>query len=112
MLDPTNTASGVWADTAYRSKANLDLLRRRGLRPEFRRAKPRGRPMPAHIARGNTTRSRVRAHVEHVFATEKLRMGMVIRCVGLVRATARITLANLAYNMRRLVRLDGKAVAA
>ncbi len=112
VLDPSNTASGVWADTAYRSKANLDLLRRRGLTPQFRRAKPRGKPMPAHIARGNTTRSRVRAHVEHVFATEKRRMGLVIRCIGLVRATARITLANLAYNMRRVVWLDGKAVSA
>ena len=34
MLDPANTGSGVWADTAYRSKANLELLDRRGLRPE------------------------------------------------------------------------------
>jgi transposase, IS5 family len=67
----SNTGSGVWADTAYRSKANLDLLDRRGLRPEFQRAKPRGRPMPVHIARGNATRARVRSRVEHVFATEK-----------------------------------------
>lgn len=112
VLDPNNTASGVWADTAYRSKANLALLRRRGLTPHLRRAKPQAKPLPAHIARGNTTRSRVRAHVEQVFATEKRRMGLVIRCIGLVRAAARITLANLAYNMRRLAWLDGKAAAA
>jgi transposase, IS5 family len=31
VLDPANTGSGVWADTAYRSKANLELLDRRGL---------------------------------------------------------------------------------
>jgi hypothetical protein len=37
-------------------------------------------------------------------------MGLVIRCVGLARATARITLANLAYNMRRLVWLDRRGV--
>ncbi len=112
VLDPANTGSGVWADTAYRSKANLELLDRRGLRPEFQRAKPRGRPMPAHIARGNATRARVRSLVEHVFATEKRRMGLMVRCVGLARATARITLANLAYNMRRLVWIEGRAVSA
>ncbi len=28
VLDPANTGSGVWADTAYRSKANLELLDR------------------------------------------------------------------------------------
>ena len=112
VLDPANTGSGVWADTAYRSKANLELLDRRGLRAEFQRAKPRGRPMPAHIARGNATRARVRSLVEHVFATEKRRMGLVIRCIGLARATARITLANLAYNMRRLAWIEGRGVPA
>jgi len=112
VLDPANTGSGVWADTAYRSKANLELLDRRGLRPEFQRAKPRGRPMPDHIARGNATRARVRSLVEHVFAAEKRRMGLVVRCIGLARATARITLANLAYNMRRLAWIEGRGVPA
>lgn len=112
VLDPGNTGSGVWADTAYRGKANLELLDRRGLRPEFQRAEPRGRPMPAHVARGNATRARVRGLVEHVFAAEKRRMGLVVRCIGLARATARITLANLAYNMRRLVWIEGKGAIA
>ena len=53
VLDPDNLASGVWADSAYRSAANLALLDRRGLVPQFQRAKPRGKPMPAHIRRGN-----------------------------------------------------------
>jgi transposase, IS5 family len=52
VLDRDNTASDVWADTAYRSMANLALLERRGLKPQFQRKKPRGRKMPAHIARG------------------------------------------------------------
>ncbi len=63
VLDRDNTASEVWADTAYRSAANLALLGHRGLKPQFQRKKPRGRPMPAHIARGNATRARVRSQV-------------------------------------------------
>lgn len=112
VLDPDNTASDVWADTAYRSAANLALLGRRGLEPQFQRAKPRGKPMPPHIARGNATRARVRSRVEHVFAAEKRRMGLVVRSIGLARATAKIALANLAYNMRRLVWMDGRTVPA
>jgi IS5 family transposase len=54
VLDSDNLAIGVWADTAYRSKANLRLLDRRGLTPEFQRAKPRGKPMPTHIRCGNS----------------------------------------------------------
>ncbi len=83
VLDPDNTASEVWADTAYRSAANLALLERRGLRPQFQRKKPRGKKMLAHIVRGNATRARLRARVEHVFAAEKCRLGLVVCTVGL-----------------------------
>ena len=103
LLDPHNTASPVWADSAYRSAANVALLARRGLLPHLQRAKPRGRPMPPHLARGNASRARVRVAIEHVFAAQKCRLGLVIRSVGLARATARLGLANLVTNMRRLV---------
>jgi hypothetical protein len=62
LLDPHNTASSVWPDTAYRSAANGALLARRGLAPQFQRPKPRGKPMSAHVARatpaGRGSRSR------------------------------------------------------
>lgn len=112
LLDPDNLASKVWADTAYRSAANLALLDRRGLVPQFQRAKPRGKPMPAHVARGNATRGRIRARVEHVFADQKRRLHLAVRTVGLPRARTRITLANLAYNMRRLTWLEGREAPA
>jgi IS5 family transposase len=108
LLDRENTARSVWADTAYRSAANVALLVRRGLVPQFQRAKPRGTPMPAHIARGNAGRARVRVAVEHVFAAQKCRLGLVIRSIGLARATTRLGLANLVTNMRRLVWFEGR----
>ncbi len=39
-------------------------------------------------------------------------MGLVIRCIGLARATARITLANLVYNMRRLAWIERRTAPA
>src|SRR5512135_1484285 len=104
--------SGVWADTAYRSQANLALLDRRGLVAQLQRAKPRGKPMPAHIRRGNATRAKVRATVEHVFAAQKRRRGLIVRTIGIARATTKITLTNLAYNMRRLLWIEGRATPA
>jgi transposase, IS5 family len=112
VLDPNNTASEVWADTAYRSAANLALLDRRGLKPQFQRKKPRGRPMPAHIARGNATRARVRARVEHVFAAQKCRLGLIVRTLGMTRARVKIGLANLAYNFTRLAWLSSRTAHA
>jgi len=38
--------------------------------------------------------------------------GKFIRTIGILRATARIGLANLAYNMRRLVVLERSQIAA
>jgi IS5 family transposase len=112
VLDRDNTASEVWADAAYRSVANLARLERRGLKPQFQRKKPRGQRMPAHIARGNATRARVRARVEHVFAAQKCRLGLIVRTVGMVRAKAKIGMANLVYNFTRLAWLKGRTAPA
>ena len=112
VLDRDNTASDVWADTAYRSAANLALLERRGLKPQFQRKKPRGKKMPAHIARGNATRARVRSRVEHVFAAQKCRLGLIVRTIGMTRARVKIGLANLAYNFTRLAWLSSRTAQA
>jgi transposase, IS5 family len=68
--------------------------------------------MPAHLRRGNATRAKVRAQVEHVFAAQKRRLGLIVRTIGLARATTKITLANLTYNMRRLAWFAGKTLLA
>jgi transposase, IS5 family len=112
LLDASNTASGVWADTAYRSAANLAALAKRGLTARLQRPKPRGKPMPPHVRRGNATRGKIRAAVEHVFACQKQRLRLVVRTVGLARATSKFGLANLAYNLLRFVWLQGRGVPA
>jgi IS5 family transposase len=106
LLDPDNTAAGVWADTGYRSKKNEDLLSQRMLVSYIHRKKPAGRPMPERTARANARKSAVRAHIEHVFAEQKARMGLFVRTIGLARATTKIGLANLVTNMRRLLWLQ------
>ncbi len=111
LLDKANTASAVWADTAYRSAKNEDHLAEAGFISRIHRKKPKGKPMPKHVSRANAAKSEVRARVEHVFARQKGPMGLVVRTIGLARATVKIGLANLAYNMRRMVWLAGAAPA-
>jgi transposase, IS5 family len=67
------------------------------------RRKPAGKPMPQATSRANAKKSSVRARVEHVFAHQKNRFGLFIRTIGLARAQAKLTLANLAYNFDRLI---------
>jgi IS5 family transposase len=111
LLDRVNTASGVWADTAYRSAKNEAHLREGGFASRIHRKKPKGKPMPRRTSRANSAKSEVRSRVEHVFARQKGPMGLVIRTIGLARAKVKIGLANLVYNMRRMVWLAGAAPA-
>jgi hypothetical protein len=112
VLDTANTASDVWADTAYRSAKNEAMLAGRGLVSRIHRKKPKGRPMPERTRQANARKSMVRSRVEHVFAHQKGLMALVVRTIGIARATVKIGLANLAYNIRRLVWLSGRAVPA
>ncbi len=106
LVSKANTASNVWADTAYRSKANEKHLADNGLRSQIHRKKPPSRPMPTNIARANGAKSKIRAAVEHVFARQKGPMGLVVRTIGMARATVKIGLANIVYNMRRAIWLS------
>jgi len=98
-----NTSSEVWADSAYRSQRNEKWLASKMLVSRIHRRKPTGRPMPRNIARANAGKSSIRAAVEHVFAHQKNRFGLFIRTIGIVRAEAKLVLANLAYNFDRLI---------
>lgn len=65
--------------------------------------------MPERTAKANAAKSKVRAHVKHVFAHQKDKMGLFIRTIGIKRAAAKVTLANLPHNMHRLVFQERRA---
>jgi IS5 family transposase len=112
LLDPKNTASKVWADTAYRSARNEAAMAKRGRISMVHFRKPKGRPLPANHAKANAARSAVRSAVEHVFAGQKHRMKLFVRSVGLARAKVKIGMANLTYNFTRLAWLQARAAPA
>jgi transposase, IS5 family len=112
VVSKDNTGSGVWADTAYRSKKNEAFLAKGMFTSHIHQKKPPHRPMPERIARANAKRSAVRSAVEHVFAGQKHRMGLVVRTIGIARARIKIGMANLAYNFQRLAWLEGRTAPA
>jgi IS5 family transposase len=113
LLDPENTASTVWADSAYRSQEAEEKLAARGFKSRIHRRGSRGKPLTARQEAANKTRSSVRARVEHVFGSQHTSMGgKLVRTIGIVRASIKIGMQNLAYNMRRLVVLERGMMAA
>jgi IS5 family transposase len=67
--------------------------------------------MPATMRRANALKFEVRSRVEHVFAMQKNKMGLFIRTIGIARATMKIGIANIVYNVKRLVFLGRLAAA-
>jgi hypothetical protein len=109
LLDAENTAQGVWADTAYRSAANEAFMAGHGFVSHVHRKKPKGRSMPERTRIANARKSVIRSRVEHVFAEQKARIGLFVRSIGLARATTRIGLVNLVFNVRHLIFLSRPA---
>ena len=112
ILDASNTSNQVWADSAYRSAESEAKLEAKGYKSRVHRRARRNHPLSAREQAGNTTRSRVRARVEHVFGHQHTSMGgTIVRTIGIVRARTKIGLMNLVYNISRLVQLE-RVVAA
>ena len=68
--------------------------------------------MSKRMSRANGRRSKVRSAIEHVFPRQKGPMALFVRTIGIVRAEAKIGMANLAYNLARYVWHKGKTASA
>jgi IS5 family transposase len=106
LIGEDNSSRDAWADSAYRAAEIFELLERWGLREHVQRKGDRGRPLTKREKRGNRTRARVRALVEHIFGAQTMRAGdLLVRTIGITRARAKIGLRNLAYNIERFAML-------
>lgn len=104
LLDETNSSGSVWADSAYRSAEREAALPGAHYRSHIHRKATRKRPLNEREQEANRKRSKVRARVEHVFAQQADRL---VRTIGKSRASVKIGMMNLVYNMRRLAWLAG-----
>jgi len=61
LLDKRSLSSSLWADSAYRSRANERYLEKNGFTSRIHRKKLAGKPMPERTARANAKKSPVQA---------------------------------------------------
>jgi len=112
LIDGNNTSSDFWADSAYRSAETERTLSEKCYRSHIHHKGKRGQPLTGRQTKANKTRSKVRVRVEHVFGFQERSMGgKFIRTIGLARASVKIGMMNLIYNMNRLVQFE-RGVAA
>ena len=112
LIDPSNTSSDFWADSAYRSQKIETELEERGYRSHIHQKGKRGKPLGKRQKKANNTRSKVRVRVEHVFGFQERSMGgKLIRSIGIDRAKVRIGMMNLVYNMKRFIQFESGVAA-
>lgn len=106
LLDPHNRRRAVWADAAYRSRDRVKALTAGGYRAHLQRQAQANAPLTPRQRATNRHWARVRCHIEHVFAQQRLFQQRLVRTIGLARAEVKIGLFNLGYNLRRWVFLQ------
>lgn len=97
----------IYADSAYRSASSEDSLIDAGIESKIQEKGVRNKPLNSKQKAANKKKSRIRVRVEHIFGFITNSMnGMVIKCIGMVRAKTAIGMKNLTYNLFRLMQLN------
>lgn len=92
----------VLADAAYHTHARQRALEQQAIKPRLMRRANKHHALTPRLKYYNRLIARRRAAVETTFATLKNRMRLrFIRYRGLIKAAAQVTLAAIAFNMRR-----------
>lgn len=93
----------LYADSAYRSEEIEKYLKSIKCKSQIHEKSARAKPLSDQQKDSNTTKSKTRARVEHVFGfmTHSMHDGLHMRQIGQQRISACIGLLNLTYNLFR-----------
>ena len=109
LLDDENEGSGIWADSAYRSKLIESVLKILKFLSHINERAYRNHPLTEIQIEANRQRSKIRAKVEHVFGNWVNSMGgKLMRSIGMSSMKATVGLKNLVYNFKRYVFWEGQ----
>lgn len=107
-----NTSKDVWADSAYRSEEHELKLKDEGYRSHVHKKGKRNKPLTERDKKSNTSKSKVRVRVEHVFGSMTNEQGgLNFKVIGMARNAAKIGMMNIVYNMRRFNSLHRMSVS-
>jgi len=114
LIDPKNPSPFFYGDSAYGGEEKRKMLKEQGLRPRICMKGKRNHPLASWQKSHNRKVAHIRARVEHVFGRESQfgASAMLVRTIGIARASMKIGLINLVYNLQRYVVLTKQRVTA
>lgn len=109
LLDPWNSYSAIWADSAYRSEDISEQLKDFYVNNIHAKGY-RNKPLSKFQKKVNHKKSKIRVRVEHVFGfMENSMRSKLVRGIGFGRARFKIAMMNLVYNLSRYQQLEKMA---
>ena len=100
LLDDNDQS--LYADSAYKSAQNDELLSKRKIKNMIHQKGYRNHPLTQFQKKINGLKSKMRCRVEHIFGFQSNSLGADwIRTIGIERAEFQIGLSNLVYNLCR-----------
>lgn len=112
LLDANNTSRDVYADRGYPSAQREAGLNKAGGRVHMQRKGTAKKALSATQKQRNRGIATPRARVEHVFGALAQMGGKLVRCIGIVRTTFALSIKAASYNLKRMVFLRKKGLAA
>lgn len=107
LLDEKDKGEAFYADSAYSGEPQEKIIADKEMINKVCEKGYRNKPLTEDQKGENTTKSRIRSRVEHIFGfMENSMNGMGINNIGIKRITAVVGLMNLTYNMFRKMQLQ------
>lgn len=102
LLNKKDKGQNLHGDSAYNGEKHEKTIKKYKMINKVHEKGYRNAPLTEEQKGNNTEKSKTRARVEHVFGfMEQSMNGLIIRSIGIVRATGIIGLINLTYNLFR-----------
>ncbi len=102
LLTEDDAGQDFYADSAYTGEDQEKVISKYEMNNQVHEKGYRNKPLTDEQKTSNKEKSKTRARVEHVFGfMEQSMNGLVVRSVGMTRATGIIGLINLTYNLFR-----------
>lgn len=106
LLTDKDAGQPFYADSAYTGEEQETIYKKKKVINKVIEKGYRNKPLTEEQKASNKEKSKVRARVEHLFGfVENSMNGSFVRTIGIVRATAKIGIMNLTYNLCRCVQL-------
>lgn len=106
LLTEKDKNQPLYADSAYTGEEQEKIYKKKEVISKVHEKGYRNKPLTDTQKAGNKEKSSIRVRVEHVFGfVENSMHGSIVRTIGIARASAKIGMMNLTYNICRCTQL-------